>query len=84
MFDQLWRNRDTIISLCALNDVSGTYESECLVSAAELGTISSADEGRVVTSEGRLRVDLPGVTVQLVATVAWRIVVVRFDGHRHV
>lgn len=70
MSDQPWRTKETNISFCVLNEVSGTYESKCLVAAAELGTVSSADEGRVVTSEGRLRVYLPGVTVQLITTVA--------------
>jgi hypothetical protein len=70
MSDQLWRTVKTSISLCVLRYMSGTYKSKCLVAAAEFGTISSADEGWVVTSEGRLRIDLPGVTIQLVTTVA--------------
>ena len=70
MSDQLWRTMEISISFCVLEHVSRTYESKCIVAAAELGTISSADEGWVVTSEGRLRIDLPGVTIQLVTTVA--------------
>ena len=74
----------TGISFCSRKYVPGTYESKGLIAAAEFGTISSTDERWVVTSEGRLCIDLPGVTVQLVATVAWRIVIVSLDGHRRV
>jgi hypothetical protein len=70
MFDQLWRTRDVSISFCVLNEVSGTYESKCLITAAEFGTVTSADEGWVIASESRLRVDLPGITIQLVTAVA--------------
>lgn len=84
MSAQLWRTVGISISVCVLKHMPGTYESKCLVAAAEFGTVSSADEGWVVASEGRLRIDLSGVTVQLVTAVAWRIVVVSLDGHQHV
>ena len=70
MSDPLWRTVELSISLCVLRYMSGTYKSKCLVAAAEFGTVSSADEGWVITTEGRLRIDLPGVTIQLVTTVA--------------
>jgi hypothetical protein len=70
MSDQLWRTEEIVVSFCMLRYVSGTYESKCLVAAAEFGTVASADEGWVITSESRLRIDLPGITIQLVAAVA--------------
>lgn len=84
MSGQLWRTVRTSISFCARKYVSGTYESQGLIAAAEFSTISRTDKSWVVTSESRLRTDLPGVTIQLVSTVAYRIVVVSLEGHRRV
>lgn len=70
MFDRLWRTVAVSISFYVLEYVSGAYETKGSIATALFGIVSSTGIDRVVTPEGRLCVDLSGVTVQLVTTIA--------------
>ena len=63
MFDRAWRTVVISISFYVIEYVSGTYETQGSKATALFGIVSSAGIYWVVTSEGRLRVDLSGVTV---------------------
>ena len=70
MFDRLWRTLAISIRFHMLDYVSVTYEAEGSKATALFGIVSSTGVHWVVTSEGRLRVDLSGVAVQSVTTIA--------------